>query len=81
MLNKVRKTLKSLTKQLLTPNYENRIFNSEPITSAHLNSDLRIHTGNSLVLKRHVYLFISRDVKFNIFFKKPLTRPSKRKKK
>lgn len=58
-----------------------KFYKSQPLLSFHIERDIFIHTGNSMIWKNNLHLFISRNIKYNVFFKKPLVRPTKRKKK
>lgn len=79
---KKHKTIINFLKNDIFCNKENPIYyKPKKITSATLNKDIILHTGNMLIYRNHNYLFISRNLKFNIFFKKPLVRPTKKKKK
>lgn len=57
-----------------------KIFSSRKILSYIIDEELLIYTGNMFVKKTHSYLFKTRNIKFNTFFKKPLVRPTKKKK-
>ena len=58
-----------------------KYYKSLKVNSLMLSSNIFIHTGNSLIWRKFSYLFLGRQIKFNVFFKKPLVRPTKKKKK
>lgn len=81
MFNNIFSTFVNINKALSQNNNKTCSYKSLKINSCNLNCDVFIHTGNSLIWRKFSYLFIGRQNKFNVFFKKPLVRPTKRKKK
>ena len=58
-----------------------KIFKKNKINTPILHKDIYIHNGINFTRRVFNELFISRANKFNIFFKKPLSRPLKKQKK
>lgn len=81
MLNKYKNAYISLKDSIFCNSNTIRYYRSKKITSADTYKNVYIHNGNCLVRRVIPCLFISRNIKFNVFFKKPLVRPQKKKKK
>ena len=81
MFNKISRTLNTLKAELFKKKKPTTYYKSQKINSSNMDRNIFIHTGNSLVWRRFHFLFVNRQIKFNILFKKPLVRPTKKKKK
>jgi len=68
----------NLYKKFIIKNKIN-FFKQVKIITPILNKDIFIHTGMKLNKRNHNCLFINRSVKYNVFFKKPLVSPLKKK--
>lgn len=81
MFNSVRKCLIITKKYICFKKNQSKFFKPTPLVAALLNKNIYIHTGNNLIRRKFNFLFIRRSIKYNIFFKRPLVRPSKKSKK
>lgn len=75
MFNKLIYYKKNITK------INNKIYTNKKILSPNLNKNYYIFNGIIFIKRNFNELFIKRNIKFNIFFKKPLVKPSKKIKK
>ena len=80
MLNSTRKAVGAYITYLPKLSRVKKYYKSLRVYNFIINEEIYIHSGNSLVIRTHNYFFKSRNIKFNVFFKKPLVRPVKRKK-
>lgn len=66
---------KSIKKKEVTTCYK-----TKKITSFDIDKTYFVHVGNNLIKRTWLYLHINKQNKFNVLFKKPLSKPIKKSK-
>lgn len=81
MFKNIYNTSSYLNKFFLKTHISNKYYKPIKLNTTFLQKNVFVHTGNSLILRNFSYLFLGRQIKYNVLFKKPLVRPAKKKKK